>query len=472
MNTKSKLNYYKKIKKRRISAKISFKVLSKGFLVKFGSFFFFIVEILYIPFTPNFKDFKFSDDTPTIEGRITDIIETSSSIGDNKIYKYEFVYIVDSIKYFNKSYFSEEKEYDVVSIEYMVDNPSISRIKGMTVGVVSPGVFFIILFMQLIGFVMFVIGFLSNLWNLKLMKIGQLAYLKVTSSKEVIKKNFAYFELKYFFIDVDNKKIESIYQSIDSKFDYALIMYNPRNPDSFIFLYSELKNNIRIKEEIKDAKLRYSSYQEMNKKKKNDNIEDYDDLEDKIKILLKSKNIDKAINLAEEELKKVPETEFHKILEKNLLNDELISVTKKNISDYHKSLRATMINKVIKPAAYMCEIHNFQDEGKIIYDLFSYKKKKSNNIEWLNDMNNKYDMSETKDIKYFTEVTDFFKKITEDSKYYKPENEKAYIPCEIIIILRIIELFREVYKNSVNYEWDNISMYISGEENFLLYKIN
>ena len=81
-------------------------------------------------------------------------------------------------------------------------------------------------------------------------------------------------------------------------------------------------------------------------------------------------------------------------------------------------------------------------------------------------------MFETKDIEYFTEVTDFFKKITEDIKYYKPENEKAYIPCEIIIILRIIELFREVYKDSVNYKWDNIPMYISGEGNFLLYKIN
>jgi len=471
MNTHTNFNRYKKIRKRSIPSKTALKVLSKGFSVKFGIFFFFAVAIFSIIFPPSFKDFKFSDNSPVIEGRITDIIGTGKSFGKNKIYKYKFEYTVDSIKYNNASYRKKKINKDTVTIEYLVDNPSISRIKGMTAGVIAPGGFFVIFLMQLTGLIMFIIGFLSNLWTLKLMKIGQVAYLKVTSKKEIIKNKTAYFELKYFFIDVDNKKIESVYQSINDFFDYAWIMYNPRNSDDYITLYSELKNIIPgIKEEIKEAELRHLSYQEMNKK--GESVEDYDDLQEKIQVLLKSKNIDKAINLAEEELMKVPETEFHKILEKNLLNKELISVTKKIIDDYDKLVRAAIKNEWIKPAAYKCKIHDFQDEGKIIYDLSSYKKKKSNNLEWLNDVNNMYDIHETKNIEYFTEVTDYFKKISEDNKFYKPENEKAYVPCEILLILRIIELFRETYKDSENYDRSNIPMYISGEDNFLLYKIN
>ena len=473
MNTDSKLNRYKKNRKRAIPAKSAFIVLSKGFLAKFGIFFFFAIAILYIPFTPSFKDFKFSDDSPVIKGKITKITKTGSSIGNNKIYKYEFEYTVSGIKYHSESHFSGKKKNDTVTVEYLVDNPSISRIKGMTVGVISSGSFFIILSMQLIGLIMFLLGFFSNLWTLKLMKIGQVAFLKVTSKEEIIKNRTAYFELKYFFIDVDNQKIESVHQSINDYFDYAWIMYNPRNPDDYINLYTELRKIIPgIEEEIKEAEKRHSSYQEMNKEEESKNIEDYDNLEDKIKILLKSKDIDKAVNLAEEELKKVPETGFHKVLGKNLLNDELIFATRKAIDDFDKSVRASMKNKLIEPVAYMCKIRDFEDEGKIIYDLSSYKKKKSKNLEWLNDMSNVYDMFETKNIEYFTEVTDYFKKITEDSKYYKPENEKAYAPCEILLILRIIELFTEVYKNSDNHNLNNVPMYISGDENFLLYKIN
>ena len=102
-----------------------------------------------------------------------------------------------------------------------------------------------ILFIQAIGLIIFLWGFLSNLWTLKMIKIGQVAYLEVTSKEEIIKNKTAYFELAYFFIDVDNKKIESVHQSIDDYFDYAWIMYNPRNPDEFIFLYSELKKIYR-----------------------------------------------------------------------------------------------------------------------------------------------------------------------------------------------------------------------------------
>jgi len=96
---------------------------------------------------------------------------------------------------------------------------------------------------------------------------------------------------------------------------------------------------------MEKAKLRHSAYQKIEVEKKIKNIEDFDELADKINFLLKSKKLDKAINLAETELRKVPETEFHKILGKDLLNRELITATKKTIDDYDKSVKAGKKNK-------------------------------------------------------------------------------------------------------------------------------
>jgi len=141
MKTNSNLNRYKKIQKRSIPSKTVFKVLSSGFSVKFGVLFFFAIAIFYVFFTPDFKDFKFSEDTPVTEGRITNITGTGNNIGNNEIYKYEFEYTLKGVKYHNASYLPKESKKDTVTIEYLADNPSVSRIKGMTVGVISPGVF-------------------------------------------------------------------------------------------------------------------------------------------------------------------------------------------------------------------------------------------------------------------------------------------------------------------------------------------
>src|SRR5690554_4871920 len=93
------------------------------------------------------------------------------------------------------------------------------------------------------------------------------------------------------------------------------------------------------------------------------------ELADKLYVLLESKKLDEAIALAEKELRDIPTTYFHKILDKNLLHQT--SNLANHIADFHQSTTDVLrkkqgLLKIIfgskdkhKPAAYYCEMNGF-----------------------------------------------------------------------------------------------------------------
>ena len=70
------------------------------------------------------------------------------------------------------------------------------------------------------------------------------------------------------------------------------------------------------------------------------------ELADKLYGLLESKQLDEAIAMAERELKEIPTTDFHKILDKNLLH--LTLELTKHINDFDKSTRDVLKKKQYK----------------------------------------------------------------------------------------------------------------------------
>lgn len=204
------------------------------------------------------------------------------------------------------------------------------------------------------------------------------------------------------------------------------------------------------------------------------------ELADKLYELLESQKLDEAVALAEQELKEIPTSDFHKILNRNLLH--LTSDLGKHIHEFDKSTKEVLKKKQgfiknlfgsvreTKPAAYYCEMNGFTINCNRWYiDLFSFKKYSLTDWEWLSDF---YDSTvQDLTITGFEDIQKVFKDTHENERFKEPNILKSYQVCELLVILRLQELFRETYKSTKN-EWASIPMFVTAHDYDLIYKAN
>lgn len=204
------------------------------------------------------------------------------------------------------------------------------------------------------------------------------------------------------------------------------------------------------------------------------------ELADKLSKLLESKKLDDAIAMAEQELKNIPTTDFHKILDKNLMH--LTSDLAKHINEFDNSTQEVLkkkqgfiknlfgSGKEVKPAAYYCEMNGFTiNYDRWFIDLFSFKNYSLTDWEWLSDF---YDSTANDlTITGFEEIQKAFEDVHENNRFEEPNIEKAYEVCELLVILRLQELFRETYKMNQG-DWDKIPMFVTAHDYEMIYKVN
>ena len=204
------------------------------------------------------------------------------------------------------------------------------------------------------------------------------------------------------------------------------------------------------------------------------------ELADKLTELLEVKKLDEAIELAESELKKIPMTDFHKIIGKDLkhlsnnlkefietFDREAAKVLKKK-QGFLKSIISS--NSNVKPAAYYCEMNGFTiNYDRWFIDLFSFEKYETEDWDWLSDF---YDMTtNSMTIKGFEELQMVFQDVHENDRFSEPNIDKAYEVCELLVILRLQELFRETYKGTKS-EWTKIPMFVTAHDYEMIYRVN
>ena len=204
------------------------------------------------------------------------------------------------------------------------------------------------------------------------------------------------------------------------------------------------------------------------------------ELEDKLSELVESQKLDEAIAMAEQELKNIPTTDFHKILHKNLLH--LTSDLAKHINEFDKSTKEVLkkkqgfiknlfgSGKEVKPAAYYCEMNGFTiNYDRWFIDLFSFENYSLTDWEWLSDF---YDSTANDlTITGFEEIQKAFEDVHENNRFEEPNIDKAYEVCELLVILRLQELFRETYKLNQG-DWHKIPMFITAHDYDLIFKSN
>ncbi|APY06815.1 hypothetical protein BWZ20_00230 [Winogradskyella sp. J14-2] len=196
------------------------------------------------------------------------------------------------------------------------------------------------------------------------------------------------------------------------------------------------------------------------------------DLEDKLNEYVKRNDLDSAIKIAESELSKIPETEFHQLIGMNLLHLE--SELSEFISKFYSSVKLKYtfsFSKKLK--AFYCEMNGFTiNYDRWFIDLFSFSEIGNEDYEWLAD----FEHHTNKDLTIigFENLQKVYEDVYRNQKFDIPEIEQAYEVSELLIILRLQELFRETYKKAKESEkkWSNYPMFVTAHDYEMIYKIN
>lgn len=213
--------------------------------------------------------------------------------------------------------------------------------------------------------------------------------------------------------------------------------------------------------------------------------------------LLKSNQLDKAIEVAEGRLRQLPTTDFHKVLNRNLLSQsaelaEYINVFYDEATKFYKSKSGIVVDRVrqINPSTFeeeevervtnwdskelkaiYCEMNGFTINYDLWFiDLFAYSF--CNDLEdigWLADF--EYCTENSLTITDFEDLQSVYQTYIEAQNWEDKELEASAEICELLIILRLQELFRETHKlgKSKKYNWTELPLFVTAHDCDLIY---
>ena len=189
------------------------------------------------------------------------------------------------------------------------------------------------------------------------------------------------------------------------------------------------------------------------------------DLEDEVKDLVEGKQIDKAIELAENELRKISITDFHKVLSRDFLHltNELIEF----ISYFYEKAK-----KQIKVNALYSEMNGFTINYDLWFiQLFAFESCGGlDDTDWLADYEFTLD-NEAMVLQGFKDIQAVYEDYMKNEKWTDKNLERAMEICEIIIVLRLQELFKKSIELArlKNLEWCKIPVFATAHDNQILY---
>ena len=179
--------------------------------------------------------------------------------------------------------------------------------------------------------------------------------------------------------------------------------------------------------------------------------------------LLAEHKLEEAINWTEAELKKMPPTDFHKIIGKNL--NHLIPSLINWIDNFHER-----ISKNITIKSIYCEMNGFTINPDLWFiDLFAFDKYLGlKDLEWVSDWEDQN--STMSDSFIVTGFEDLQKKYEEDDR--TDEEGQASVFCEFLIVLRLQELFMNATNKAKqgNHLWTKIPIIVTAHDWELIYQ--
>lgn len=188
-------------------------------------------------------------------------------------------------------------------------------------------------------------------------------------------------------------------------------------------------------------------------------------LSEKLNSMVLDNQLEKAITLAEDELKSMPQTDFHKIIGKNLLHltEPLIHY----IDEFYQAIKEEIDVKAI-----FSEMNGFTINYELWFiDLFVYDTCGGiDDLDWLAAFSNSAD--ESMMISGLEDLQTVFQDYMENERYNDDQLEMACEICEYLIILKLQELFKAVKNSAVdkNLNWSDIPIFVTAHDYEMIYE--
>lgn len=186
------------------------------------------------------------------------------------------------------------------------------------------------------------------------------------------------------------------------------------------------------------------------------------EFENSICELIKIEEIDKAIELTEAELLKIPKNDFHKIIGRNLFH---------LIDDANEFLNAVFeksTEEIVNVKSIYCEMNGFTINPDLWFVTgmsFSFCNDLTD-TDWLADYDHFFEMALV--IEGYEDLQKIYEDYVQNEKW---EYEDSAELCAIIITLRLLELFRETYKRFKDKsEWTKIPVFVTSHDSELIFK--
>ena len=186
--------------------------------------------------------------------------------------------------------------------------------------------------------------------------------------------------------------------------------------------------------------------------------------ENKLNRLVSENKLNEAIVIAESELLKFPETDFHKIIGKNLF---LLIEGLNNYLETFYNKNAYNIKSVY------CEMNGFTINNDLwfIY-LFGFEKVEDlEDLGWLADYT--FLSDEAMIITGFEDLQGAYADYIKNEKWDIGSYEMTADICELLVILRLQELFRETKKvaQQQGLSWVNVPLFVTAHDSEMIYQL-
>ncbi len=232
--------------KRNLSSFLKLKVLFGGVTVSIGLIFTIMGLVFTLIFGSfiNFNDLKFSKEDPIVPAQLQKMEPTNTWVNDRQVISYYYKYNVNGRNYESKSNTSGFVDTANFYVQYLEEDPQISRIQGSSIGRMSPWVLLITLIFSVIGILMLIIGLIKRSLYVKVLTYGKVAlgkFKRMIATGSKVNENIVY---KFYFdyVAEDGKVYEAIGEThlIHKLQDEELepLVYNPSNPNEAVMIDS------------------------------------------------------------------------------------------------------------------------------------------------------------------------------------------------------------------------------------------
>ncbi|MCL9805875.1 hypothetical protein NAT51_10100 [Flavobacterium amniphilum] len=189
------------------------------------------------------------------------------------------------------------------------------------------------------------------------------------------------------------------------------------------------------------------------------------DFEDQINQIVKTGNIQDAIRKTEEKFKTIGETDFHKVIGRDLLHlkndvneflNSLLEKSKENLDDDIKAIYVEMNGFTINHDVWFTTGFSFTFCND------------SENTDWLADYDYFFEMVMV--ISGFEDLQKIYEDYMSNEKWDIEGLELASDFCALLITLRLLELFKVSFeKFTTKSEWTKIPVFVTSHDSETLY---